>query len=390
MNEEEPVSRKIMLLQEQFPESLKMKRHPLSGYGVDDLFSLVKDFMGSYSYQVNQIRRGEMGPDDFVKQILLVEGRPGHGKTRTRKIIRKMLTTWPGSELSLPLDVSEHPLKEINWETEGELRARDAGFINTEIDKPYSDSELEACNDCYEMSLDEAIEDNATLAILAEAPVDTAIYLKDLLVGRNLGTSAFKRLAHGEGRFSKYRTDGQLRYAVWAVGVGAGPNLRFLMPSFREWSRKAGVKGNFLEGLKLAMLFNQEIPETIDDVIEAGRGASLEQLEQIDKQVDKAIRFLESNGVKLNIPDFDIYEKLLDPGLYRFAPSLVINSRIQRATFALLEYSLISKDNLGLPSWRVLVGDNNPSIEELGLSDEKLDHLYLYFATRGMTEGFTL
>lgn len=366
----------ISKLESQFPQAKQLKRSPLTDNGAVDGIDFFMRFATSYYRQVTEVRNGERDTADFEIPIILDIGFPNSGKSRYGDLLRQMFGAIPNIDLSLNLPQKYHPLKILEWEKHGEDRARKFGEIETLPDKSFLPLELQASNNHFARSIQESLEDPTTQAILIEAPGNTAINIDGTLVGRDLATGVFIDLAQGKGIFENFNQPGHPHYVVWGAGLRAGPLVRFLLSYARDRFRKAALENNMTKAIVTANNFNIPIPQNIQEVVRLGQGASLSQMELIDNLANTMISAAIARGHSLNIADYDEYSRLVDPRIYNFVPGLVVNSTTQRGMVSLVANFLLNRNHLGLPEARTFLGDNDPTADELGLTDEHFARIY--------------
>lgn len=245
-------------------------------------------------------------------QILAIIGNPGVGKTRIR------INTEGTILLSSGHEKLGSRSRRITWESHGEWAARQSGLITTNIQKPYTLSELADSNREIEQTTYNTLTlEEKPVFISLEVPGTTSTMANGTERGRPLGFNLLYQLARKEGPFKN------LDYRLNIVGLTGGPILREVMVYFRDALNNPNI--DFQKAAELAYLSGQikkpethlnarNVPKeeylkrfTIEDWRALKNGASVEQIELIEQTTRDLAKFWIDQG-RMSLPSSRLFK----------------------------------------------------------------------------------
>lgn len=330
-------------MKELIQEMIKVKRVPYLEYGLENLSLLTVNF-------------AESAKSSSDKHILLFTGSPKVGKSHFRKRIEEFLIS---SGLSF---------QSVNWEEDGEARARKEGKIQTPPHQLLEDDQLEAANQSLERRTLEAIGQSDT--VLIEIPGITAVKIGRSWIGRPLGSKLLHDLALKREAFLDLTP-----YQLYGVGLISGPSLRYVMAYLSDDMQSAQV---LEEAQTLAVLYGKEPPATQQEWDRLKEGASVSEVIGVEEQMLQMIDRL-SEWIKIDLPSERAFHRSYDSELKKLVnPDLMDKTyQVEPKVAGLMEWFF--EERFRMNPDNVFIGRNDPRVSELGIKDVNKLRIHLEY-----------
>ncbi len=303
---------------------------------------------------IERVRTGRLRFEAAPRTILVLLAIPRTGKTHTRLPATRFFHS------NLNYKITNH-----TWES-AEKRAIDLGKIITPPSNPFTPEELDIASDYFIYLGFEKIKQS--LVSVWEVPIMPAVMIndqKDSFIGRNLGFWALYNLTRKPETFiEKYQQIQEIENPnfhpsrddlslppldIYFAGLVGGKLVREM-----AWLYRAEMKMsvNRREGREIALRFGKIkqrerfLPKRWDKMRKDG--ASPMQLDRLDDEFHHLVEQLPDN-LRVDVPGLDT------------------DSLRQQQEAVLLRHIIL--ENYGVPLENAFIGLNNPTLEDLGITD---------------------
>jgi hypothetical protein len=334
----------------------KVSRFPyLGSYGHPSLGSLVGYYESALQRQARRHTRSRR------KQVLIIAGLPGSGKTHYSQIIEHYMAS------ALP---EPHMITRLSWEEDGRKR------IKRPLHELANRAELHQANILVAERISEAARNPELAGMVIELPVLPAIDIASKVHGKNWGFEAALWLSRGMHMFEDIRN-----IDVWFAGLMGGSLLRYVKIPERTDLKKAR---SFEQAKDLADIYG--VPDFDEQKWHQyqSSGANEKQVVTAEAVVAHIADLLPSQGVPVELPTNQLFRLTAESeGALKFI-GLSREFGVYRrwATEGTLLKSVI-QENLAIHKNMAFAGYNTIPLKSLNLrTQEEFDRLSQYLDSR--------